>query len=155
MGELGDFLPRGAKIVQIISDARFDHDDDVEYLVLYSLQGRFGLILLDRGNNQRYSVIFQKNLGDGSPKTEGRASFGDTAYTYRILQNADLDGDGILEFWTIFQPADSPAAEMTMYKFRNQHYSQMFSVRAGYDLQFIDYQGNWSSTKSMARNGAR
>ena len=141
VGELGDFLPRGAKIVQIISAARFDHDDDVEYLVLYSLQGRFGLILLDRGNNQRYSVIFQKNLGDGSPKTEGRASFGDTAYTYRILQNADLDGDGILEFWTIFQPADSPAAEMTMYKFRNQHYSQMFSVRAGYDLQFIDYQG--------------
>jgi hypothetical protein len=141
VGELGDFLPRGSKIIQVISDARFDHDDDLEYLALYSLRGRFGLILLDRGNNQRYSVIFQKNLGDGSPKTEGRAGFGDTAYTYRILQNADLDGDGILEFWTIFQPADSSSAEMTMYKFRNQHYSQMFSVRAGYDLQFIDYQG--------------
>src|SRR5690554_3837558 len=141
VGELGDFLPRGSKIIQVISDARFDHDDDLEYLALYSLRGRFGLILLDRGNNQRYSVIFQKNLGDGSPKTEGRAGFGDTAYTYRILQNADLDGDGILEFWTIFQPADSSSAEMTMYKFRNQHYSQMFSVRATYDLQFFDYQG--------------
>lgn len=141
VGELGDFLPRGSKIMQVVSDARFDHDGDLEYLVLYSLRNRFGLILLDRGNNQRYSVIFQKNLGDGNPKTEGRASFADTAYTYRILQSADLDGDGILEFWTIFQPADSSPAEMAMYKFRNQHYSQMFSVRAGYDLQFFDYRG--------------
>ena len=141
VGELGNFLPRGAKIIQVISDARFDLDDDLEYLVLYSLRDRFGLILLDRGNNRRYSVIFQKNLGDGNPKTEGRAGFGDTAYTYRILQNADLDRDGVLEFWTVFQPADSPFAEMTMYKFWNQHFSQMFSVRASYDLQFFDYRG--------------
>lgn len=140
VGELVDFLPRGAKIIQVITDARFDQDDDKEYLILYSLQSRFGLILLDR-RNQRYSVVFQKNLGNGNPKTEGRAMFGDTAYTYRILQAADLDRNGVLEFWTVFQPEDFSFAELTLYKFRNQHYSQMFSVRATYDLQFFDYQG--------------
>ena len=139
IGELSDFLPRGAKIAQVIADTAFDDDDGLEYLVLYSLRDTFGLVLLDRGA-QRYSMVYHKNLGEGAPETEGRVRFADTAYTYCMLQAADLDGNGLLEFWTLFQPKDSPEAELSVYKYRNQHYAQVFSARGDYDIQFFDYQ---------------
>src|SRR5690554_2160092 len=138
--ELTDFFPLGSKIVQIIADTAFDEDDEVEYLCLYSLQGRLGVMLLDR-TNQGYTLVFHKTLGVGDKETEGRVGFADTAYTYRILQAADLDQDGILEFWTLFRPENSDRAEMTLYKYRNNSYYQVFSVEGQYDLQFIDYQG--------------
>lgn len=142
VGDLSDFLPRGAKIVQVIADTAFDEDDDdVEYLVLYSLRDTFGLVLLDHRAQNRYSMVYHKNLGEGAPETGGRVQFGDTAYTYCILQTADLDGDGLLEFWTLFQPKDSSQAELNVYKYRNQYYSQALSARGDYDIQFFDYQG--------------
>lgn len=138
--ELTDYFPLGSKIVQIITDAAFDQDDQVEYLCLYSLQGRLGVMLLDQ-SSQGYSLVFHKTLGVGNPETEGRVTFADTAYTYRILQVADLDGDGILEFWTLFHPDKSDKVEMTLYKFKNHSYYQVFSFDGQYDLEFIDYQG--------------
>ena len=97
-------------------------------------------MLLDQ-TPQGYSLVFHKTLGVGNPETEGRVTFADTAYTYRILQAADLDRDGILEFWTLFHPEKSDKVEMTLYKFKNHSYYQVFSVDGQYDLQFIDYQG--------------
>ncbi|HEY8345588.1 MAG TPA: hypothetical protein VIL66_10410 [Bacillota bacterium] len=138
--ELTDYFPLGSKIVQIIADAAFDRDEQVEYLCLYSLQGRLGVMLLDQ-TPQGYSLVFHKTLGVGNPETEGRVAFADTAYTYRILQAADLDRDGILEFWTLFHPEKSDKVEMTLYKFKNHSYYQVFSVDGQYDLQFIDYEG--------------
>lgn len=138
--DLTDFFPLGANIIQIIPDSAFDDDDDVEYLCLYSLQGRLGVTLLDR-RDQRYLPVFHKTLGVGDPQTGGRMRFANTAYTYRILQYADLDNDGILEFWTIFQPENASEAEMIMYKYKNNSYLQVFSVQGQYDIQFMDYSG--------------
>src|SRR5690554_7770792 len=55
VGNLSDFLPRGAKIVQVIADTAFDEDAEVEYLVLYSLRDTFGLVLLDHRAQNRYT----------------------------------------------------------------------------------------------------
>lgn len=141
VGNLSDFLPRGAKIVQVIADTAFNEDAEVEYLVLYSLRDTFGLVLLDHRAQNRYTMVYHKNLGEGALETEGRMQFADTAYTYSILQAADLDGDGLLEFWTLFQPKDSSQAQLDVYKYRNQHYSQALSAWGDYDIQFFDYQG--------------
>lgn len=139
--DLTDFFPLGANLVQIIPSPNFDYDDEVEYLCLYSLEGRLGVTLLDRKEDGRYVAVFHKTLGKGDPRTGGRVRFADTSYTYRILQVADLNGNGVLEFWTLFQPENSPRAEMAMYKYENRSYFQAFVFHGQYDLQFIDYDG--------------
>ena len=87
--------------------ADFDQDPDVEYLVLYTLKDNYALTVLDLIDG-RYQEVYYVNLGKGNSKTGGKMKFGETGYSYGILQLDDLDGDGILEFWTIFQPEGSP-----------------------------------------------
>ena len=44
VGNSGIFYPEVRRLFRL-SPMRFDHDGDLEYLVLYSLRNRFGLIL--------------------------------------------------------------------------------------------------------------
>jgi hypothetical protein len=138
--DLLDHLPPGANIIQFFALAEFDEDPDEEYLILYSLQDRYGVIMLDLIEG-RYTQVFHVDLGRGDTKTKGKVRFGDTGYTYRILQVSDLDKDGILEFWTIFQPEGSLPAELRMYKYKNHHYLPVFTSQGQYDLQLMDYDG--------------
>ena len=89
----------------------------------------------------RYTQIFTA-IRRGDRKTKGKVKFGDTGYTYNILQIGDLDLDGVLEFWTLFRPEGASHGELTMYKYRNNNYLQMFTARGQYDLQFMDYEGD-------------
>jgi hypothetical protein len=138
--DLLNYLPLGANIIQCVARAEFDADPDVEYLILYSLQENYGLMMLDLIDG-RYTQLFNFNLGRGEKKTKGKVGFGDTGYSYRILQIDDLDGDGVLEFWTIFQPEGSAFAELTMYKYKNNCHLPVFIARGQYDLQFMNYEG--------------
>lgn len=139
--DLLNHLPLGANIIQCFALPNFDKDTDVEYLVLYSLQDNYALMMLDLIDG-RYSQIFNYDLGRGEQKNKGKVKYGDTGYTYNILQIDDLDLDGVLEFWTLFQPEGASFAELTMYKYRNNCYLQMFTARGQYDLQFMDYEGD-------------
>lgn len=139
--DLLSHLPLGANIIQCFALPNFDKDPDVEYLVLYSLQENFSLMMLDLLDG-RYTQIFNYDLGRGARKTKGKVQFGDTGYTYNILQIGDLDLDGVLEFWTLFQLEGASHCELTMYKYRNNNYLQMFTARGQYDLQFMDYEGD-------------
>ncbi len=139
--DLLSHLPLGANIIQCFALTNFDKDPDVEYLVLYSLQENFSLMMLDLLDG-RYTQIFNYDLGRGARKTKGKVQFGDTGYTYNILQIGDLDLDGVLEFWTLFQLEGASHCELTMYKYRNNNYLQMFTARGQYDLQFMDYDGD-------------
>ncbi|NLW56086.1 MAG: hypothetical protein GX050_05640 [Firmicutes bacterium] len=139
--DLLNHLPLGANIIQCFALPNFDKDPDVEYLVLYSLQENYALMMLDLIDG-RYTQIFNYDLGRGDRKTKGKVKFGDTGYTYNILQIGDLDLDGVLEFWTLFRPEGVSHGELTMYKYRNNNYLQMFTARGQYDLQFMDYEGD-------------
>lgn len=140
--DLLNYLPLGANIIQCFALAEFDPDPDGEYLVLYTLKDNFALTLLDLIDG-RYQEVYYVNLGKGSSKTGGKMKFGDTGYSYRILHVDDLDGDGFLEFWTIFQPEGSSHAELTMHKYKNNCYIAVFTARGQYDLQFMDYEGQF------------
>lgn len=140
--DLLNYLPLGANIIQCFALAEFDTDQDGEYLVLYTLKDNYALTLLDLIDG-RYQEVYYVNLGKGNSKTGGKMAFGDTGYSYRILQIDDLDGDGILEFWTIFQPEGSSFAELTMHKYKNNCYLAVFTARGQYDLQLMDYEGQF------------
>ena len=140
--DLLNYLPLGANIIQCFALAEFDPDADGEYLVLYTLKDNYALTLLDLIDG-RYQEVYYVNLGKGNSKTGGKMKFGETGYSYRILHLDDLDGDGILEFWTIFQPEGSSYAELTMHKYKNNCYIAVFTARGQYDLQFMDYGGQF------------
>ena len=140
--DLLNYLPLGANIVQCFALAEFDLDTDVEYLVLYALQDNYALTLLDLIDG-RYQETYYINLGKANRGSGGKVKAGETGYTYRILQIDDLDGDGILEFWTIFQPEGSSFAELTMHKYKNNCYQGVFTARGQYDLQLMDYEGQF------------
>ncbi|HEY8392977.1 MAG TPA: hypothetical protein VIL83_09665 [Capillibacterium sp.] len=140
--DLLNYLPLGANIIQCFALTDFDLDTDTEYLVLYALQDNYAVTLLDLIDG-RYQGIYYVNLGKGNSKTGGKVKMGETGYSYRILQIDDLDADGVLEFWTLFQPEGSGFAELTMYKYKNNCYQAVFTARGQYDLQFMDYEGEF------------
>ena len=126
--DLLNYLPLGANIIQCFALAEFDADSDGEYLVLYTLKDNYALTLLDLIDG-RYQEVYYVNLGKGNSKTGGKMKFGATGYSYRILHLDDLDGDGILEFWTVFHPEGSSYAELTMHKYKNNCYIAVFTAR--------------------------
>ncbi|HHT48432.1 MAG TPA: hypothetical protein GXZ98_03975 [Firmicutes bacterium] len=136
--DLLNYLPLGANIIQCFALADFDYDADNEYLVLYALQDNYAVTVLDLIDG-RYQETYFVNLGRGNTKTGGKVKMGETGYSYRILQVDDLDGDGVLEFWTLFHPEGSTYAELTMHKYKNNCYLAVFTARGQYDLQFMDY----------------
>ncbi|NLY92270.1 MAG: hypothetical protein GX081_11790 [Firmicutes bacterium] len=150
--DLLNYLPLGANIIQCFALADFDFDADIEYLVLYALQDNYAVTVLDLIDG-RYQGIYYVNLGKGNSKTGGKVKMGETGYSYRILQIDDLDGDGVLEFWTLFHPDGSSFAELTMYKYKNNCYLPVFTARGQYDLQFMDYEGQFVVHEVNYQNG--
>ncbi len=150
--DLLNYLPLGANIIQCFALPDFDFDADNEYLVLYALQDNYAVTVLDLIDG-RYQETYFVNLGKGNSKNGGKVKMGETGYSYRILQIDDLDGDGVLEFWTIFHPEGSTFAELTMHKYKHNCYLAVFTAQGQYDLQFMDYEGQFVVHEVNYENG--
>ncbi|HEX2955118.1 MAG TPA: hypothetical protein VHR47_14215 [Bacillota bacterium] len=148
--DLSASLPQGAKILQVIADPGLDSDPKDELLVLVSVDKEWQAILLDNEDNG-YTPVYQVNLGNAGLFTPGY-----TSEPYAVLQVGDVNGDGITDFWMVYQSMEHNKGELQVFASANGTFRNVLDVQADYDIRFVNYEGDLAihQVDRLADNGS-
>lgn len=135
--DLASNLPTGANILQVLCHPGFDGDDTNELLVLAEVHGVWTIHLLDATSNG-YDSMYQADLGPADYLRSERIG-----ETYSPLGTAEINGDGLMDFWVAMASAERSRGELRVYMTAGGTYRSVAEVNADYDIQFANYQSEW------------
>lgn len=135
--DLAECLPPGATILQVLTHAAFDTDASNELLVLVEEYGYWSVFLIDVSSNG-YQILFQTSLGPADYLRKERVG-----EMLAPLAIGDINGDGLMDFWVGFFSPEYYRSELRIYISSNGTYRNVAEVSADYDIQFVNYEGEW------------